>query len=251
MSAQLYIYGIHSVLHPLQNEPGSIVEIWIKESRRDARLQQIFALAHQHHILVHACQVGELDSLSQNGNHQGVVALQRSIQEYSETELEHSQLQRDSALLLALDGVQDPYNLGACMRTAEAAGVAGIIIPKNRAAGLTPTVIKVASGAAGHLPIYRVTNLVRTLQALKDQGYWIMGADACAEQLLYAVEMTAPFLCLVLGGEGKGLRRLTRENCDHLVKIPMVGKVESLNVSVATAICIYEALRQRRAQEMV
>lgn len=251
MAAQLYIYGIHSVLHPLQNEPGTIVEIWIKESRRDARLQQIFGLANQHRILVHTCQADELDSLSQGGNHQGVVALQRSIQEYSETELEHSKLQRDSALLLALDGVQDPYNLGACMRTAEAAGVAGIIIPKNRATGLTPTVIKVASGAAGHLPIYRVTNLVRTLQALKDQGYWVMGADACAEQLLYAVEMTAPFLCLVLGGEGKGLRRLTRENCDHLVKIPMVGKVESLNVSVATAICIYEALRQRHAREMV
>ena len=149
-------------------------------------------------------------------------------------------------LLLMLDGVQDPHNLGACLRSAEAVGVDAVVVPKDRAVGLTPVVRKAAAGAAERVPVSAVTNLVRTLEKLKQLGYWVVGLAGDAEEDLYEVDLTGP-LVVVMGGEAEGLRRLTRETCDRLVRIPMTGQIESLNVSVATAVCLYEAYRQRRS----
>jgi 23S rRNA (guanosine2251-2'-O)-methyltransferase len=153
----------------------------------------------------------------------------------------------EAPLLLVLDGVTDPHNLGACLRTADGAGVHAVIVPRDKACGLTPVVRKVASGAAETVPLVQVTNLARTLKALKQRNIWLMGTDLDTEQELYQADMTGP-LALVMGAEGKGMRRLTRENCDFLVKLPMQGAVQSLNVSVSTGICLYEAVRQRKAK---
>jgi 23S rRNA (guanosine2251-2'-O)-methyltransferase len=241
------IYGLHAVAAALQRDPARLLEIQVAEGMRtQTRLTQILDDARAAGIAVRSCSRAALDDLVAEGAHQGIVAWQKPARAFSEADLDAllSGL-TVPPLLLVLDGVQDPHNLGACLRTADAAGVHAVIAPRDRAVGLTPVVRKVASGAAEAVPFIQVTNLARTLRELKEKGIWLVGADGEAEMDIYATDLRGP-LALVMGAEGQGLRRLTREHCDFLVRIPMAGTVESLNVSVATGICLFEAVRQRR-----
>jgi len=240
-----YLYGLHAVQAALERAPDSVTELWVDNKRHDQRMAQILALAEQAGITVHTVGKRELEAMAAAGRHQGVVARSAAPQRFQEADLDALLDRLDThPFLLVLDGVTDPHNLGACLRSADAAGVQAIIAPKDRAATLTPTAIKVASGAAQTVPFVQVTNLSRTLRDLKERGIWLVGLDGHADQTLYATDLNGP-LALVMGAEGQGLRRLTKEHCDFLVNIPMAGTVESLNVSVATGICLFEALRQR------
>lgn len=244
MSDTQRIFGLHAIQSALEHEPETIRRVWLEHSRRDARAQAIEQLTRVHRIPLQRVGKAELDRLV-SGRHQGVVAEATLAAARDEAAL--ASLLEDlaqPAFLLVLDGVQDPHNLGACLRTADAAGAHAVIAPRDRACDLTSTVRKVACGAAGTVPFVQVTNLVRTLRSLQDSGIWIIGTDAEAATSLHQTDLTGP-LALVLGAEGKGMRRLTREACDRLVKLPMRGQVPSLNVSVAAGVCLYEALRQR------
>ncbi len=243
-SARERIYGIHPVVAALNARPHAVRELWILTGRQDAQFQRMIELARTHSIAIHECERRQLDEMVA-ANHQGVVA---SVQEvaWSEDDLEAIvSAAGNHALLLILDGVQDPHNLGACLRTANAAGVHAVIAPKDRSVGLTGVVRKVASGAAEATPFIQVSNLGRSLRWLKEQGIWIAGLSGEGNQNLHSMDLTGP-LAMVMGAEGAGLRHLTRELCDYLLRIPMNGTVESLNVSVATGICLYEVVRQRQ-----
>ena len=236
------IYGLHAVQAALERLPGEVLELWVDAKRYDKRITLIRELAERAGITVHSVTKGELETLVPEGRHQGVVARATAPRVYSEHELDALlDSLHDAPFLLVLDGVTDPHNLGACLRCADAAGVQAVITPKDRAVTLTPT----ASGAAQTVPFFQVTNLARTLRDLKERGIWLVGLDGYAEQSLYETDLKGP-LAIVMGAEGQGLRRLTKEHCDFLAIIPMVGSVESLNVSVATGICLFEALRQRK-----
>jgi 23S rRNA (guanosine2251-2'-O)-methyltransferase len=241
-----YIYGLHAVESALKRSPDDIPELWVDAKRQDKRIAQILGQAKQSGITVHSVDKRELETLVPEGRHQGVVARAKPPEVFSDAELDDllGNLS-DTPFLLILDGVTDPHNLGACMRSADAAGVQAVITTKDRSATLTPAAIKVASGAAQTVPFVQVTNLARCLRDLKDRGIWLVGLDGDAEQTLYDTDLKGP-LAIVMGAEGQGLRRLSREHCDFLASIPMVGTVESLNVSVATGICLFEALRQRK-----
>jgi 23S rRNA (guanosine2251-2'-O)-methyltransferase len=245
MSETSVIFGLHAVRTLLQQRPERAALLLLQKGRDDARMQELVQLAQAKSIKTEWRDPKELDRLSGSERHQGACLQIRSVGVMGEGALDDL---LDAAttppLLLVLDGVQDPHNLGACMRTADAAGVAAVIVPKDRAAGLSATVRKVASGAAESMPLIQVTNLARTLRWLKERDIWIVGTDDQAEQTLYGAKLTGP-LAIVLGAEGAGMRRLTREACDVLVSIPMRGIVESLNVSVATGVLLYEAVRQR------
>lgn len=243
-----HLYGLHAVQQLLERAPDRVQQLWLQQGRQDARVQQIQQLAAQHRLKLDWLTPAELDQKAgAESRHQGVVALCQPAQPLSEAELPWLLDTAGAApLLLVLDGVTDPHNLGACLRSAEAAGVALVILPKDRAVGLTPVVRKVACGAAELVPVVQVTNLARTLKLLQQRGIWLVGTAGEAEQLVYQQDLTGP-IALVMGAEGKGMRRLTREHCDHLVKLPMLGAVESLNVSVAAGICLFEAVRQRLA----
>lgn len=240
-----WVGGIHSVRSALDQGGQGIEEVWIERRREDRRLRELLDLARAAEIPVRPVDRRELDRVLPGLNHQGVAARSVVPTASDEAELE-ALLQGLSAppFLLALDGVQDPHNLGACLRTCDAAGVQALIVPKDQAVGLTPVVCKVASGAAGRVPFIQVTNLARTLRWLQGQGVWLVGTADRAERSLYELDLRGP-LALVMGGEERGLRRLTAECCDHLASLPMHGAVESLNVAVATGIALYEALRQR------
>jgi 23S rRNA (guanosine2251-2'-O)-methyltransferase len=241
-----HIGGLHAVQAALR--AGRVEELWLDVHRRDARIERLLETAREQGVAVHRVPHADLDRLLQGLGHQGAVARCSTATHWGEGQLESILSGLDQPpFLLVLDGVQDPHNLGACLRTADAAGLHAVIVPKDRAAGLTPVVRKVASGAAEHVPFIPVTNLARTLRSLKDREIWLIGAAGDATQSLFDADLTGP-LALVLGGEGKGLRRLTREHCDTLVHIPMLGSVESLNVSVAAGICMFEAVRQRAAR---
>lgn len=245
MSDKYLIYGMHAVQAALEKEPQNITRIWLEQSRRDQRGSAIMGLAKQGGIHVERVKRDELDKLAPDSNHQGVVAESKAKAALNEAGLKQLLDHLEEApLLLILDGVTDPHNLGACLRTADAAGVHAVIVPRDKACGLTPVVRKVASGAAETMPFVQVTNLARTLKALKERNIWLVGTDLDSEQDIYQADLTGP-LALVMGAEGKGMRRLTREECDFLVKLPMRGSVQSLNVSVSTGICLYEAVRQR------
>ena len=235
--------GFHAVTGRLRQKPDTVSEIYIDASRNDGRARDLRQLAQKLGVRVIPVDARRLDGMSGGARHQGVVAQAQPIDmpKFIEDVLEDL---GEPALLLLLDGVQDPHNLGACLRVADGAGAHAVIAPKDRSVGLTLAAIKVASGAAETVPYIVVTNLARTMRDLKDRGIWLVGADDAAPQTLFEAKLEGA-LGLVLGAEGEGLRRLTRESCDLLVSIPMMGSVESLNVSVASGICLYEAVRQR------
>jgi 23S rRNA (guanosine2251-2'-O)-methyltransferase len=239
------IYGLHTVEALLNSTPEKIKILLLQSGRNDIRIKNIIMLAEQLNISIQYIAKEKLDALLLNANHQGVAAKTIKIFNYSENDLNNILSNtKEPPLLLILDGVQDPHNLGACLRSANAAGVDIVITPKNNVTGITSVVRKVASGAAETTPFIQVTNLARTLTSLKNQGIWVYGADSSAKKNIYNNDWCGP-VALVLGGEGKGLRRLTREYCDELVSIPMFGTIASLNVSVATGICLFEVVRQR------
>lgn len=242
---QQFIFGIHSVESLLSKHPDRVIRLCILHERHDKKINRILELAKQNDIHIDYLSKPELERLARTENHQGVIAFAKQSPVLSENNLSTLIALLDEApFILILDGVQDPHNLGACLRSADAAGVHLVIAPKDKSVGITPTVSKVASGAAETVPFIQVTNLVRTLELLKELGIWIYGASADAAQTLYQTKLTGP-IAIVLGAEGQGLRRLTQEHCDALVKIPMRGTIESLNVSVATGIFLFEAVRQR------
>ena len=246
MAETHYIYGMHAVQALLQREPEQVQHIWMDNSRRDDKAGKIISLAAEANLKVERVKKEVLGKLvGEKANHQGVVALSKEVPAGNEKDLKNLLKHlNEPPFLLILDGVQDPHNLGACLRTADAAGVHAVIAPKDKATGLTAVVRKVASGAAETVPFIQVTNLARTMRDLQQAGIWLIGTSLETEQNIYQADLTGP-LGLVLGAEGKGLRRLTTENCDLLVKLPMFGAVQSLNVSVSAGVCLYEAVRQR------
>ncbi|WP_312479116.1 23S rRNA (guanosine(2251)-2'-O)-methyltransferase RlmB [Stutzerimonas nitrititolerans] len=240
------VYGLHAVEALLRHHPKRVKQVWLAEGRGDPRVRVLLELAEQARVRVGQCERREMDAWVE-GVHQGVVAEVSPSQVWGEAMLEELLDRAEGPpLLLVLDGVTDPHNLGACLRTADAAGALAVIVPKDKAATLNATVRKVACGAAEVVPLVAVTNLARSLEKLQQRGLWVVGTAGEAEQVIYAQDLTGPTV-LVMGAEGKGMRRLTREHCDFLVRLPMAGSVSSLNVSVATGVCLFEALRQRQA----
>jgi len=237
------IYGFHAVLARLRSDPESVQEILLDEKRGDARVKDLVAAAERVGTRLMRVPVKRLDGFYGGGRHQGVVALVRETQTRESLDTLLDRL-TEPPLLLVLDGVTDPHNLGACLRVADAAGAHAVIAPKDRSAGLNATVSKVASGAAESMPYFPVTNLARTLDELKERSIWVVGADERATEDLYRATLPEA-IAWVLGAEGEGMRRLTRERCDLLVRIPMRGSVGSLNVSVASGVCLFESARRR------
>ena len=241
-----WIYGFHAVDAVLRNNPKSIQQLWLAEDRRDKRAQALDQLASNQGVTLARVRRDQLDDVA-HGRHQGVAALVAAADDTVELD-ERGLIARVQAahlpLVLVLDGVTDPHNLGACLRSADAAGVTAVVAPRNRSADLSPVARKVACGAAESVPFVRVTNLARTLTALKAAGLWVVGTAGAGAKSLYEQDLSGP-VALVMGAEGEGMRRLTMEQCDFLVNLPMAGTVESLNVSVATGICLFEAVRQR------
>ena len=240
--AETYIGGFHAVIAAIEEGGRKPREVLLADTRHDQRARRLLELAAKAKVTVRQVGRDTLDLYAPGLRHQGVLAAVEAADVAGEEILDVPA--SADRMLLVLDGVQDPHNLGACLRTAEAVGVAAIIIPRDRAVGLTPAVRKAAAGSAERVPVVAVTNLSRTLAKLKELGYWLTGLAGEAEESIYDVDLTGP-LVLVMGGEAEGLRRLTADTCDRLARIPMVGRIESLNVSVAAAVCLYEAFRQR------
>jgi 23S rRNA (guanosine2251-2'-O)-methyltransferase len=239
-----FIYGIHAINAVLEKSPDRLIEAYVLKGRQDDRLMPV--LNELQHLGISIQQMGRkaLDDKAKGANHQGIIARVKPAKALNEHDLDDILANTEQPLLLVLDGVTDPHNLGACLRNADAAGVAAVIVPKDKSAPMTATVSKVACGAAETVPLVRVTNLARTMRALQEKGIWFVGTAGEATHDIYQSKLTGP-LAIVMGAEGDGMRRLTRETCDDLIKIPMAGSVSSLNVSVATGICLFEAVRQR------
>ncbi len=246
MSSPKVLFGFHAVGVRLKTAPASVIELYADPSRRDARMKQFLNRAAEAGVRVIEADGARLTKLAGSAGHQGVAARVQALEGVRTLDelLDDLQEQGITPLLLVLDGVTDPHNLGACLRVADGAGAHAVIAPKDHAAGINATVSKVASGAAETVPYFMVTNLARTLGELKERGIWVTGTSEDADKTLHQVDLTGP-TALVLGAEGPGMRQLTRKTCDTLVQIPMKGAVESLNVSVASGVCLYEALRQR------
>jgi 23S rRNA (guanosine2251-2'-O)-methyltransferase len=248
MAEPSLVHGLHAVRWLLQRHPERVRQVWLQKGRDDARAAEIGTLARQAGIAIQNAEARTLDSMTAEASHQGVVAAVAPSQPWDEAQLQRQVTAlQEPALLLLLDGVQDPHNLGACLRTADACGAHAVIVPKDRAVGLNATVRKVAAGAAETVPLVTVTNLARAMRALKEQGIWLIGLAADAAQRCCDTDLTGA-VGIVMGGEGEGLRRLTRESCDLLASLPMSGAIESLNVSVAAGMALYEATRQRRSK---
>jgi 23S rRNA (guanosine2251-2'-O)-methyltransferase len=255
MSSPKVLFGFHALGVRLKTAPRSIIEIYYEPTRRDARMRQFLEKVAQEGVRLVEADGLRLSKLAGSHGHQGVAARVQEIKQVHSLDellenLEASNAalpveQRIQPLILVLDGVTDPHNLGACLRVADGAGAHAVIAPKDHAAGINATVAKVASGAAETVPYFMVTNLARTLNELKERNIWIIGTSDAATQTLYQADLKGP-VALVLGAEGDGMRQLTAKTCDQLVSIPMKGAVESLNVSVASGVCLYEALRQRQ-----
>ena len=241
------IFGVHAVSSLLEAAPERIIRLYVLDGRDDHKLQAVLRRAEALDVSIARRDRKALDQLTDGAVHQGVVAECKPAPQLREDDLETLLDRLDAPLLLVLDGITDPHNLGACLRTADAAGVHAVIAPKDRSAALNPTVRKVACGAAERVPFITVTNLARTLRLLKDRNVWVVGTAGEASDSIYQSKLTGA-LALVMGAEGEGMRRLTREHCDQLVHIPMFGTVSSLNVSVATGVCLFEAVRQRSAR---
>ncbi len=239
-----WVHGFHAVAAMLERHPRRVRQLYVQANREDHRVAAVLDAAAAVGVPTSAVSKAELQTLV-DGNHQGVAIHCSPSPVRNENELaDYLAGLTGSALVLVLDGVTDPHNLGACIRSAEAAGAHAVIIPKDKSAGLTPTVRKVASGAAELLPVFRVTNLARCLRQLKQMGLWVSGLAGEANTTIYDLDLTGPTV-MVMGAEGKGLRQLSRKECDHLVKIPMPGRIESLNVSVSAGVALFEASRQR------
>ena len=243
MAQPVAVYGFHAVTARLRHQPGSVVRIIIDRRRHDPRLRRLLESAREKGVTVEMASGDELEHAAGTRAHQGIVALVNPQQRLQTLE-DVLDTVEGQALLLVLDGVQDPHNLGACLRVADGLGAHAVVAPKDRAVGVNATVEKVASGAAQTVPYIVVTNLARSMKEMNRRGIWTVGACQDGDSPLADCDLTRP-LALVLGAEGSGLRRLTRETCDELVSIPMAGTVESLNVSVAAGICLYESRRQR------
>ena len=242
------VYGLHAVRMLLRRQPQRVSRVYLQAGRNDPRAGEIESLAHDAQRPIERMDARRFESRLGNVVHQGVMAEVTPLRAWREEDLFEALAKASDPLLLALDGVQDPHNLGACLRTADACGVLALIVPRDRAAPLNATARKVAAGAAENTPVVTVTNLARTLSLLKDAGLWVVGADAEGSQSAQQIDLTGPRV-LVLGAEGAGLRQLTRQRCDWLARLPSLGAVESLNVSVATGMLLYEALRQRGRSE--
>jgi 23S rRNA (guanosine2251-2'-O)-methyltransferase len=238
------IYGIHAVQALLERAPERFQEVFILKGREDKRLLPLIHALEAQGVVIQVASRQYLDEKSEGAVHQGIIARVKPGRQYQESDLPDLLASLDQPFLLILDGVTDPHNLGACLRSADAAGVHAVIVPRDRSAQLNATAKKVACGAAESVPLIRVTNLARTMRLLQEENVWIVGTAGEADHTLHQSKMTGP-LALVMGAEGEGMRRLTREHCDELISIPMAGSVSSLNVSVATGICLFEAVRQR------
>jgi 23S rRNA (guanosine2251-2'-O)-methyltransferase len=239
------IYGIHAIKAVLDRDPQRILDVYIAKGRDDRRVHELVVQLEAAGVVIQVANRQWLDETAEGAVHQGIVARIQEGRQLQENDLEALLEQHAAPFLLVLDGVTDPHNLGACLRSADAAGVHAVIVPRDRSAQLTPTAKKVASGAAETVPVIRVTNLARTLRLLQEHNVWIVGTAGEADHDLYQSKLTGP-LALVMGAEGEGMRRLTREHCDELMSIPMAGAVSSLNVSVAAGVCLFEAVRQRQ-----
>ncbi|TQL80917.1 23S rRNA (guanosine(2251)-2'-O)-methyltransferase RlmB [Delftia sp. HK171] len=247
MSSPKVLFGFHAVGVRMKTAPQSIIEVYYEATRRDARMRQFLDRAKSAGVRLIEADGERLAKLAGSHGHQGVAARVEAVAQVHSLDELLEQLEADGIskpLLLVLDGVTDPHNLGACLRVADGAGAHAVIAPKDHAVGVNATVAKVASGAAETVPYFMVTNLARTLNELKERDIWIIGTSDDAPKTLYEVDLTGP-TALVLGAEGDGMRQLTRKTCDELIGIPMMGAVSSLNVSVASGVCLYEALRQR------
>lgn len=243
------IYGIHAVKAFLDNAPERLIEVLVLKGREDKRLMPLLNELQRLGVAIQQVNRQTLDNKSQGEVHQGIIARVVPQKELNEHDLDAILSQKKNPLLLILDGVTDPHNLGACLRTADAAGVDAVIVPKDKSAQLTPTARKVACGAAEVMPLIRVTNLARTMRDLQEHhNVWIVGTAGEAESGIYEAKLTGS-IALVMGAEGDGMRRLTREHCDQLISIPMAGSVSSLNVSVATGVCLFEIVRQKLAAQ--
>lgn len=238
-----FIFGFHAVTARIRHEAASVEEIYIDAERQDRRMLDLLHLLKEKNIRVIHADDQRLSSMVGTRRHQGVVAKAESISLARNLD-ELLDAVEGPPLLLVLDGITDPHNLGACLRVADGAGAHAVIAPKDRAVGLNATAMKVASGAAETVPYITVTNLARTLRTLKERDVWVVGTSDDADKGLYEADFAVP-TAIVMGGEGEGMRRLTRENCDYLISIPMMGSVSSLNVSVASGVCLFEARRQR------
>lgn len=246
MNQSRIVFGFHAVTVLLRQRPESILELHAGSERTDGRMRDLLKLAEQKQVRVMTANNERLDGLAGHGRHQGVVALAKEVRHSSSLD-DTLDAVAGPPLLLVLDGIQDPHNLGACLRVADAAGVHAVVAPKDRAVGLNATAAKVASGAAETVPYFPVTNLARTLRELKERNIWVVGTDEQAKDDLFTADFPEA-VAWVLGAEGEGMRRLTREHCDFLVRIPMQGVVESLNVSVAAGIVLFESVRRRQTK---
>ena len=242
------VCGLHAVMTALTEHPDRVAGLWISAERADQRVDRLLDLAREANVKFHRVPRAKLDAMAGDSRHQGVVARLQATRIGGERELsELLQALSVAPLVLVLDGVQDPHNLGACLRVADATGVHAVVMPRDRSAPLSAAARRAASGAAETVPVFQVVNLARSLDELKQAGLWLFGAAQDGAEDIYGVDLTGP-AAFVLGGEGEGLRRLTRERCDRLISLPMAGKVESLNVSVAAGAILYEAVRQRRSK---
>lgn len=253
MSKNQVTFGIHAVNSIIERQPERFVEVFILKGRNDERIDPIVSQLRKFGVSVQFVHRKVLDDKSNNEQHQGIVAVVKPLKVLDETDLDQiisvAEEKKEPLFLLILDGVTDPHNLGACLRTADAAGVNAVIVPKDKSASLNPTVAKVACGAAETMPLIQVTNLARSMREIQERGVWIVGTAGETELNIYQAKLTGS-IALAMGAEGKGLRRLTREHCDELIAIPMAGSVSSLNVSVATGVCLFEIVRQRNASSV-
>ena len=238
------IYGIHAVQALPERAPERFQEVFILKGREDKRLMPLIHALEAQGVVIQLANRQYLDEKSEGAVHQGIIARVKPGRQYQENDLPDLIAELDNPFFLILDGVTDPHNLGSIIRTADAAGAHGVVIPKNRSVSLNSVVAKVSAGAIEHMPVARVTNIAQTLELLKKEGLWIAGTALEAEQYCFESDLTGP-LGIVIGSEGEGMSRLVREHCDFLVKIPMLGKTESLNASVAAGVLLYEAVRQR------
>jgi len=246
MGASATVYGLHAVRALLLRSPQRVLRLYLDARREDPRMRELLQLVQQCGVKAERVETRVLAARVGEASHQGVVAEVEPLPAWQEDELVAAVTAAAAPLVLVLDGVQDPHNLGACLRTADACGVLAVVVPKDRAAGMNATVRKVAAGAAETVPLATVTNLARALRLLKDAGQWIVGADMAGEGFAWQADL-AGSKAIVMGGEGDGLRELTRKSCDFLVRLPQFGAIESLNVSVACGMLLYEAVRQRAA----